>query len=419
MMDLHTYKISSKMWSYVASGGVAGSGDSVVSESQAYSLLMTGIILASWDSQASGTQSETQRQEVIDAFEAYFNGWKKMCQISSAPCQSDKMCQAEDETISICLPDWKFDAQLSSVQGTGSAPDADEDAITGMMLAVKAVENDSTKPTWYDEVRKWADASATSFMKHDTNGEFPGKVLVKLGSCWGGWGADGNNPSYHAPGQYKLFAQYQAEFPSNDRVGYTAADSNEWSMLINTSHEVLRAVQCPSQGIVPNWARVDLDSSNSVVIDAGSFSGSGTPQYEFGAEASRTIYRVAMDLAMYPTADPVTTDAYTFLGPMISTLEQTYSSSGWQNGDFGSCSVTGMCQSITMFGDWVNNGFIYGPMFSSLIGGSPSSQALDVAAAKLAALPVPTSYYPRSWVLLSNLMLNGAVEDSGRLVRGV
>ena len=77
MMDLHTYKISSKMWSYVASGGVAGSGDSVVSESQAYSLLMTGIILASWDSQASGTQSETQRQEVIDAFEAYFNGWKK------------------------------------------------------------------------------------------------------------------------------------------------------------------------------------------------------------------------------------------------------------------------------------------------------------------------------------------------------
>ena len=32
--------------------------------------------------------------------------------------------------------------------------------------------------------------------------------IVKLGSCWGGWGNQGQNPSYHAPGVYRLCRNY-------------------------------------------------------------------------------------------------------------------------------------------------------------------------------------------------------------------
>ena len=32
--------------------------------------------------------------------------------------------------------------------------------------------------------------------------------IVKLGSCWGGWGSQGQNPSYHAPGVYRMCRDY-------------------------------------------------------------------------------------------------------------------------------------------------------------------------------------------------------------------
>ena len=36
-----------------------------------------------------------------------------------------------------CLPGWKHDKDLTEVTGTGAAPDGDEDAISGMIMAVK------------------------------------------------------------------------------------------------------------------------------------------------------------------------------------------------------------------------------------------------------------------------------------------
>mmetsp|Transcript_3855 Transcript_3855/g.5887 ORF Transcript_3855/g.5887 Transcript_3855/m.5887 type:complete len:127 (-) Transcript_3855:1191-1571(-) len=122
--------------------------------------MIAGITLAAMEI------SDPNRMNVMDRFYGYFNGWKRMCENSTpyAYCQSMKFCNGG---ITACLPGWKHDGDLTNVVGTGAAPDGDEDAILGMIMAVKAVENDAQKPAWCDEVRKWADASSTSFLLYN------------------------------------------------------------------------------------------------------------------------------------------------------------------------------------------------------------------------------------------------------------
>merc|ERR1712118_187895 len=47
-------------------------------------------------------------------------------------------------------------------------------------------------------------------------------------------------------------------------------------------------------------ATIGVDGNGQIKHTGGSFSGSGTPQYEYGAEAARTTWRVALDAAFYP-----------------------------------------------------------------------------------------------------------------------
>ena len=219
----------------------------------------------------------------------------------------------------------------------GAAPDGDEDAIVGMILAVKAVENDEQKPSWYDEVKTWADASSTAFLYYNTKPSISGYEhrLVKLGSCWGGWDSEGQNPSYHSPGSYRLMKDYQVDFPSEDR-DYNMPNFNDgittetrWNKVIQTSYEFLDTAQCDDMGLVPNWAMATETFSGDIELYPGSFSGSGTPQYEFGAEASRTIWRVLLDVAMYP--NDAFEQAENFLSPLQSRLAGGFTGSNWND----------------------------------------------------------------------------------------
>jgi hypothetical protein len=330
-LDPITRKIKASnppIYSIIAEGGAAGSGGDVVSEGQGYGVLIAGITLAAMES------NDPYRTDTMKRFEGYFNGWKRMC-VNSTPkafCQDKKLCGGGSVS---CLPGWKHDGDLTTVIGTGAAPDGDEDAIMGMILAVKAVENDSAKPGWYDEVRKWADASSTAFLYYNTTPSKNGKSsrIVKLGSCWGGWEKDGNNPSYHSPGSYRLMKTYQEEFNSGDR-DYSMPNfmdgismSDRWDRVIDTSYKFLASAQCDATGLVPNWAMATETSSGNIEVYPGSFSGSGTPQYEFGAEASRTMWRVVIDALLFPSA--AYEDANSFLKPLHKRLDDGYSQSGW------------------------------------------------------------------------------------------
>jgi len=200
-----------------------------------------------------------------------------------------------------------------------------------MIIFVKVMEANGIPPGWaqqVSDVKDWADKSCTQFMIDNTVLSNSGSHrLLKLGTCWGGYEMNGNNPSYHAPGHYKMMRDFQASIESRDydRPNSLGGDNKiwneKWNMLIDTSYKFLNTAQCQSSqgsGLVPNWALVTEKDSNTLEAYSGSFSGSGTPQYEFGAEASRTMWRVAFDAAAYP--EEADDQAVPFLDPLYQKL---------------------------------------------------------------------------------------------------
>ncbi|MGK3738828.1 MAG: hypothetical protein ACI8RD_009606 [Bacillariaceae sp.] len=338
----------------------------------------------------------------------------------SSNCQSGgNYCQSSSGSKNVCLPDWRH-YKTGGSESTGPAPDADEDAIVGIILAVKALENDTNKPGWWDEARLWADASATAFFNFNVDKSRGDRRLVLLG-CWGGYDSAGNNPSYHSPGSYRVMKDYQKSFPNNQRVGYDAISQAEWNKLIDTSYEVLRAVQCSDDGaLVPNWATISTDSDGNIINTGGSFSGSGTPQYEYGSEAARTTFRVALDAALYPQ---MSTEWSPYLSQFNWRLDADFDSNSrdWSSSAFPNCRSDGANQDTNMFvGGWRYNAFIYGPTFSALIASTSdivnADDMLD-AAGRILSKPLPNSYYPRAWAMISNLMISGAMESAGNVLR--
>eukprot|EP00586_Coscinodiscus_wailesii_P022577 CAMPEP_0172518660 /NCGR_PEP_ID=MMETSP1066-20121228/290949_1 /TAXON_ID=671091 /ORGANISM="Coscinodiscus wailesii, Strain CCMP2513" /LENGTH=1115 /DNA_ID=CAMNT_0013301091 /DNA_START=657 /DNA_END=4001 /DNA_ORIENTATION=- len=414
-----TYQVSANPYilSVVASGGAAGDGSYVVSESQAYGVLVAGLALVSVD------ESSTYYESVKRKFEGYFNGWRQMCRNSNpAPCQNPTYC---DHGSSPCLPGWKHLADFSAVEGTGAAPDGDEDAIVGMIMALKAVESDSVQPLWYEEVQDWADRSCTQFLQDNTVLSSSGSHrVVKLGSCWGGWELDGNNPSYHAPGHYRMMRDFQQSIKSRSYNLPSFVNADSWNMLIDTSYKFLETTQCPDTGLVPNWAIVTEMDSQTLEKYPGSFSGSGTPQYEFGAEASRTMWRIAFDSAAYPEESAA--QSWSFMAPLHDKLVSNFNpnpANGWEY--FGEASL-GSCSPIVskVFDSWQWNYFISAPVLSTLVAGISQEQFADKtfnqqamvdAACEHVSDTVNQSYYPLSWQVIAKMTLNGEVAKAGAL----
>lgn len=306
---------------------------------------------------------------------------------------------------------------MTTVTGTGAAPDGDQDAIVGMIMAVKALENNASKPSWYNEVREWADASATAFMLYNTKlSSSEQNRILKLGSCWGGWESDGNNPSYHSPGSWRLMRDFQESFGLRSYTLPSIGGSNiyyeEWTKLIDTSYKFLNAAQCSDTGIVPNWAMATELGDGTIDIFPGSFSGSGTPQYEFGAEASRTMWRVLLDVALYP--DEAFEEAEAFLNPLHYHLSTYYSNDDWPDNTLQTCNDV---QSV--FSNWRYNAFIYSPVYSTLVleagGVSTSNQQemIDAAGALVNDISSGSTYYSRCWSVIGIITLNGDLAKAG------
>ncbi|CAK9110215.1 unnamed protein product, partial [Durusdinium trenchii] len=276
-----------------SSGGAAGG---VVSESQGYGLLLTGAMLASLG------PSDADRPKILDYTYEMFLGWRRMCERSKedGSCQDDEGFQCGGKQFP-CLPHWKFDDDLTGIIGKGAAPDGDADALAGMLLAVLSLEKASAPPSWLDEVGQWAYDTCKQFYMSSTVSSSSGNHrIVKLGSCWGGWGGQGQNPSYHAPGVYRLCRNYMKSY--DVKYGETAQEGenfeSKWNKLISTTYKMFGATQCDSTGLIPNWAKI-YEEGQSLRAEMG-FSGSGTPGAEYGSEASRAVWRVALDFLLFP-----------------------------------------------------------------------------------------------------------------------
>ena len=191
-----------------------------------------------------------------------------MCRKSApAKCQNPVYC---DNGTTPCLPGWKHRYDFSAVVGTGSAPDGDEDAIVGMIIALMAVQSDSVLPSWYEEVREWADQSCTQFLQDNTVlSTSKSHRLLKLGSCWGGWDSAGNNPSYHAPGHFRMMRDFQASIENRSYILPSYVNTDSWNSLIETSYKFFETTQCPGTGLVPNWALVKEINSQTMAKQPG------------------------------------------------------------------------------------------------------------------------------------------------------
>ncbi|CAE8684030.1 unnamed protein product, partial [Polarella glacialis] len=384
-----------------SSGGAAGG---VVSEGQGYGVLISGVVLAALD------ENDPDRQKVEDVTYELFLGWRRMCELSadSGSCQEDEGFQCGGGSFP-CLPHWKLGDDLSSVLGRGAAPDGDADAMAGMMLAVLSLEQASSRPAWYGEVASWAYETCRQFYLSATVASSSGRNrIVKLGSCWGGWGGDGQNPSYHAPGVYRLCKHYMQTLDGELGASETEGDdfSTKWDVVIATSYKMFAADQCPSTGLITNWAEVSESADGQSLTATTGFSGSGTPGAEFGSEASRGFWRVALDYLLFPEA---AADASSFLSPLAAHLETKEEDGNWAD----SLDLDSSCLVQSVHASWSWNMFMAGPTFASLVcpaimSATRQQQVIDSAGSRV-AMGAINDYYSGSWVAISTMTLNGDI----------
>lgn len=162
------------------------------------------------------------------------------------------------------------------------------------------------------------------------------KVFVpKGGSQWGGLLSDSGqwsssqaggcyNPSYFAPGHYRAFRDFVASHwkpsydaylpPHLDGSPSTVAELREsFDGAVIGGYNLLERSSCAS-GVVANWvgsaAPCPNDDLNCAGVPwahtpyvgaSGTCSASGTVWGGWGADASRTPWRIAMDYILYPT----------------------------------------------------------------------------------------------------------------------
>ena len=347
--------------------------------------------------------------------------------------------------------------------------DGDEDAILGMLVLLASTREDAPRPGWWEPLAEWAYDSSAAFLRHSTQPHATltaanGRPLriVKLGSCWGGWAADCVNPSYLSPAHYRAFRDFMVA--RHGAEGKALAP--EWDALIDGCYLVLEAARCPASGLVPNW----FVPSRSAAVEAPptalpSCAFSGTPPDEFGSEASRAVWRVALD-ALWHGEPRAVAFTRSVAAHAATRLLQAYghghprgsnggsdgssdggsggggggggSGSGSRGGDAGDggsetmgpcvASTDASCPQLRLDGpddgcdgrigsvhkDWASRGFMLAPVASALLvplepthAMAPKQQrALDIATTLLRGMEVD-GYYDGAWVVLGTLTLTG------------
>ncbi|WP_303673186.1 glycosyl hydrolase family 8 [Vampirovibrio chlorellavorus] len=171
---------------------------------------------------------------------------------------------------------WKWGQKADKSWGTldtTSATDADQDIALALLLAAKVWN----EPQYQSE----AMPILNEIWDRLTLNAPLGRVLLP-----GDWPQKGRtyqiNPSYFAPYAYRVFAE--------------ADDNHDWTLLIDSSYEIMsRAVTQAESGLMPDWVEISLDNDNIQLyndpLDARS---------DFGYEAIRVYWRVALDALMNP-----------------------------------------------------------------------------------------------------------------------
>ena len=161
---------------------------------------------------------------------------------------------------------WLHSPCGGQIDGNG-ASDADLDAAMALVLA------DSRYGGFTADARELVAAIGT----HETQICDDGLIVLKPGDAWGGCG-DRTNPSYFSPGYYRRFALVQPE-----RAEF-------WNQFASDTYVMLRSMQDEAGGLLPDWAY----DGRAEEGDRG----------QYGYEAVRAPWRIALDLAWSNDDDP-------------------------------------------------------------------------------------------------------------------
>jgi len=232
---------------------------------------------------------------------------------------------------------WKFPFNKTDISGNmGSAADGDQDAILGMVYLAEALDY----PADFVDVviRSIISFASADLGFPDLYRTLPGGEIIyvpKLGSMWGGllpphgkyntkqqpWCY---SPGYFAPAHYRTFRDFAAsnwkkEFDEYlpHRLNDKPTSLNEMVLAFDSAvlagYNILHFSSC-SSGTVSNWVGVKAacehdDTLNCPGVpwahtpyvgeEGGTCAQSGTTFGAFGADASRTAWRIAMDYILY------------------------------------------------------------------------------------------------------------------------
>jgi hypothetical protein len=233
----------------------------------------------------------------------------------------------------------------------GSAPDGDEDAVTGLIYLAELLDS--------DEARRYAVRSITAFILEDLGaanvsgnsrtvpsvGDIPAHLqrvwLWRGGSCWGGYDQSSTdepanrnlciNPAYFSPGQWRLFRDYLTKHSQHVPTGHSAS---ELAAVLDSSivwgYNLLQRIACPN-GLVSNWWTLPASASQWPWQGGLQCHNSGTSAGAYYSDASRIPWRVALDYLWYPE-ETQTTPLFNEHGKRIGTFGAKDYSNRWAGG---------------------------------------------------------------------------------------
>jgi endo-1,4-beta-D-glucanase Y len=219
------------------------------------------------------------------------------------------------------LMHWKIVA-FSNVRQSNSATDAELDVALALLMAYKQ---------WDDEsYLKVADTIINAIWKSEVNGN----KQLKPGDAWD----DAKNPSYLSTAAFEMFKK---------------VNNNDWQTLMANSYALLKKCRNASTGLVPDWC----SESGQQVNGWG---------YDFGADAVRTPWRMAMAYSWFGHQDAMDMNtkmvawAKSTSSNNPSKLFVGYSISGTARSDWHNAVYTGVMTCAGMIStthqDWVNRG---------------------------------------------------------------
>lgn len=327
----------------------AGKYLTTVSEGQAYGMLFS----AYFDEQA-----------LFDQLWTYYKGWP-----SNGKTGLMEWCIDQDN-----LP--------CAIDAGGAATDADEDAALALVFACTKTRSGVWKTGAHDYC---ADAKTTlsNIRKYEVS---PSGYLLSGNN----WGAPTLNPSYYSPGHYRVFDAFEG--------------GSRWKIVADRAYENIDAVQADHGGcskLVYNWT----DSTGAPVMP---FEGN-TDYDQFGWDAARVVWRVALDKIWYNT--PKSNETMNEMGGFFKqvgarNIKPVYLMNGtteWPwglNAFFSANAGTGIWAADSA----INPGADCGEAYHQA--NSTPQEAFDVS--KATAEPIGEyDYYNNAWQLLGLMTMSG------------